>query len=277
MRADLLQLITRTRRSSSLIAILCICSVRGSIAAFWSCAASTGPRRLRFSKRSSATKRCTKSASGTNSGGGSSGGPTMLRVLPPEAGRRAVDLRRSRADGHPAGGDRAAARGEARTYCAGQGAVAAFDSISNCQQGLAASISAISSSSRRSRSSAAGCRRSKVSWPCRRSRDPRLARDDRVPAIAATKSAALQLAAEDNSPPAPAFRRGCVLCLSRSPPTIPESAPSRRPRPRTGRPLSSRQRRAARTHRPGRRPVGQGARRVLRDHGQLPLRPRRSS
>ena len=51
-----------------------------------------------------------------------SGRPAMLRVLPPEAGRRAADLRRSRADARPAGGDCAAARGEARAGRAGQGA-----------------------------------------------------------------------------------------------------------------------------------------------------------
>ena len=51
-----------------------------------------------------------------------SGRPAMLRVLPSEAGRRAADLRRSRADAHPAGGDCAAACGEARACRAGQGA-----------------------------------------------------------------------------------------------------------------------------------------------------------
>ena len=51
-----------------------------------------------------------------------SGRPAMLRVLPSEAGRRAADLRRSRADASPPGGDCAAARGKARAYRAGEGA-----------------------------------------------------------------------------------------------------------------------------------------------------------
>ena len=47
------------------------CSAPGSIAAFSCCAGSTGPRRPRSSRRSSATRRCTKSATGTSSDGAS--------------------------------------------------------------------------------------------------------------------------------------------------------------------------------------------------------------
>ena len=51
-----------------------------------------------------------------------SGRPALLRVLPSEAGRRAADLRRGRADRRPAGGDCAAARRKARAYRAREGA-----------------------------------------------------------------------------------------------------------------------------------------------------------
>ena len=43
----------------------------GSIEAFWCCAGSTGPHPPRSWRRSSATRRCTKSETGTSSGGAS--------------------------------------------------------------------------------------------------------------------------------------------------------------------------------------------------------------
>ena len=95
------------------------------------------------------------------------------------------------------------------------------------------------------------------------------------PAIAPMKSAALQLAAEDNWPTAPGI---CAAAARRARAArrslFPESAPSRRPGPGPGRPLSSRQWRAARARRLGGGPVAERAHGVLRHHGQLSLRPR---
>ena len=96
------------------------------------------------------------------------------------------------------------------------------------------------------------------------------------PAIASMKNAALQLAAEDNWLNAPGVAprlRAAARAVGR--PLLPEGAPARRPGPGPSRPLSSRQRRAARAHRLGGGPVAEGARRVLRHHGQLSLRSRR--
>ena len=56
---------------------------------------------------------------------------------------------------------------------------------------------------------------------------------------------------------------------------LPEGAPERRTRRRSGRAVPSRQRRPARADQPDGRPVGKGPRRVLRPDGELPVRPRR--
>ena len=72
----------------------------------------------------------------------------------------------------PAGGDCAAARGKARAYRAGQGARGRRSIRSPIASRVSlGSISATSSSSRWSRRSAASCRRSRLSSPCRRFRD----------------------------------------------------------------------------------------------------------
>ena len=51
--------------SPSSTTISSICSRRGSTGAFWCCGGSTGRRRLRSWKRSSATRRCTRFTAGT--------------------------------------------------------------------------------------------------------------------------------------------------------------------------------------------------------------------
>ena len=72
MREQLMDVLASSRRPCARsTTISCICSRPGSIAASWCCAASTGRRRRSCWKRSSATRRCTRSTTGTICAGAS--------------------------------------------------------------------------------------------------------------------------------------------------------------------------------------------------------------
>ena len=71
MRADLFECMREDRGLAVVTGISIISSARGSIAAFSSCAGSTGRRPPRSLKSSFATRRCTRSATGTTCAGGS--------------------------------------------------------------------------------------------------------------------------------------------------------------------------------------------------------------
>ena len=101
-----------------------------------------------------------------------SGRPAVLRVLPSEAGRRAADLRRSRADRSPRRRRlRRCSRKSARMSRRRRRAWPRSIRSPIASRASPGSISATSSSSRWSRRSAANCRRSRASSPCRRFRD----------------------------------------------------------------------------------------------------------
>ena len=125
----------RPRRASTTTSSTC--SRPGSTAASWCCAGSTGRRRRSSWRRSSATRRCTRSATGTTCAPHRSAGPALLRVLPSGAGRRAADLRRGRAHPRHPDRDRADPVRQARAPIDERATTAVFYSISNCQRGLA--------------------------------------------------------------------------------------------------------------------------------------------